>query len=65
MLRGQREAAMHRGPDRRDIPQRVARDRPPPPRYADREMRERERERYAAPPRAPRRTARDRYSDEN
>ena len=51
MMRGEREVTMRRGPDRRDIARQSYRERPPPPRYADREMRERER--YAAPQRHP------------
>ena len=62
-LRGEREAAMRSGPDRRDVARQIYRERPPPPRYADREMRERER--YAAPQRPPRQVDRGRYSDEN
>ncbi len=63
MLRGEREAATRRGPDRRDVARQIYRERPPPPRYADREMRERER--YAAPQRAPRQVDRGRYSNED
>jgi hypothetical protein len=63
MLRGEREAVMRRGPDRRDVARQINRERPPPPRYADREMRERER--YAVPQRPPRQVDRGRYSEEN
>jgi hypothetical protein len=59
MLRGQREAALHRGPDQRDIARPNYRGRPPPPGYADRDMRDR----YGTPQRPPRRDDRDRYQD--
>jgi hypothetical protein len=59
MLRGQREAALHRAPDRRDIARPAYGGRPPPPRYADRDMRDR----YGMPQRPPRRDDRERYQD--
>jgi len=59
MLRGEREAALRRGPERRDIAQQNYRGRPPPPRYADRDMHDR----YGMPQRPPRRDDRERYQD--
>jgi len=63
MLRADREGAMRRGPDRRETARQLYRERPPA-RYADQEMRERER--YAVSQRAPRRPPpRDRYSNDD